>query len=91
MRDDRAGRCGPSACTAKAALAQATAAGADDHSPTALARTVPGDKADEHADRLGFDGDELWTRFGPTNCKLYRVTAHAALADLPRERRSEPP
>ncbi|WP_331720645.1 helix-turn-helix domain-containing protein (plasmid) [Streptomyces sp. NBC_01178] len=67
----------------KAAMAQAAAAEADDHSPTALARAVPGflDQADEHADHLGFDGNELWTSFGPTNCKLYRVAAHVQLSE----------
>ncbi|GHA72039.1 transcriptional regulator [Streptomyces tauricus] len=67
----------------KAAMAQAAAAEADDHSPTALARVVPGflDQADEHADHLGFDSNELWTSFGPTNCKLYRVAAHVQLSE----------
>ncbi|MFF8646541.1 hypothetical protein [Streptomyces sp. NPDC015345] len=35
----------------------------------------------ERSTRLGFDGDELWTSFGPTNCKLYRVAAHVQLSE----------
>ncbi|MCT9141734.1 helix-turn-helix domain-containing protein [Streptomyces violarus] len=67
----------------KAAMAQAAAAEADDRSPDVLARAVPGflDQADEHADRLGGDGNELWTSFGPTNCALYRVAAHIQLSE----------
>ncbi|CAL9677796.1 hypothetical protein SUDANB105_08107 (plasmid) [Streptomyces sp. enrichment culture] len=66
----------------KAALAQAAVAEADDHSPDTAARAVPVflDQADEHADRLGADGNELWTSFGPTNCALYRVAAHVHLS-----------
>ncbi|WP_086708921.1 helix-turn-helix domain-containing protein [Streptomyces antimycoticus] len=67
----------------KAAMAQAAAAEADDHSPDALARKVPTyfDQADEHAKRLGSDSNELWTSFGPTNCALYRVAAHVQLSE----------
>ncbi|MFL4909509.1 hypothetical protein ACJ6WF_41615 [Streptomyces sp. MMS24-I2-30] len=67
----------------KAAMAQAAAAEADDHSPARHARSATGflDEADEHAGRLGFDGNELWTSFGPTNCKLYRVAAHVQLSE----------
>lgn len=67
----------------KAAMAQAAAAEADDRSPDVLARAVPDflDQADEHADRLGGDGNELWTSFGPTNCALYRVAAHIQLSE----------
>ncbi|WP_331721789.1 helix-turn-helix domain-containing protein (plasmid) [Streptomyces sp. NBC_01102] len=67
----------------KAAMAQAAAAEADDHSPDALARAVPGflDQADEHAERLGRDDNLLWTSFGPTNCALYRVAAHVQLSE----------
>ncbi|CAM5290636.1 transcriptional regulator [Streptomyces spiroverticillatus] len=67
----------------KAAMAQAAAAEADDISPDALARAVPVflDEADEHADRLGSDRNELWTSFGPTNCGLYRVAAHVQLSE----------
>ncbi|MFF2013933.1 hypothetical protein ACFVWY_33385 [Streptomyces sp. NPDC058195] len=83
------------------AMAQAAAAEAGNHSPDVLARAVPGllDQADEHAEHLGHDANELWTSFGPTNCELYRVAAHiqlsqgadaaaASLANLPRERRA---
>ncbi|MEV8476191.1 helix-turn-helix domain-containing protein [Streptomyces sp. NPDC051173] len=67
----------------KAAMAQAAAAEADDRTPAALARAVPAflDQADEHAARLGADGNALWTSFGPTNCKLYRVAAHVQLSE----------
>ncbi|MYR41272.1 helix-turn-helix domain-containing protein [Streptomyces sp. SID5910] len=67
----------------KAAMAQAAAAEADDHSPDALARAVPGflDQADEHAEHLGRDDNLLWTSFGPTNCALYRVAAHVQLSE----------
>lgn len=67
----------------KAAMAQATAAEADDDRPEVLARAVPGflDQADEHASRLGGDANELWTSFGPTNCALYRVAAHVQLSE----------
>lgn len=67
----------------KAAMAQAAAAEADDRSPAALARAVPDflDQADEHADRLGADRNELWTSFGPTNVALYRVAAHVQLSE----------
>ncbi|WP_345655316.1 helix-turn-helix transcriptional regulator [Streptomyces tremellae] len=66
----------------KAALAQAAVAEADDRSPDAAARAVPAllDEADEYAARLGGDGNELWTSFGPTNCALYRVAAHVQLS-----------
>jgi transcriptional regulator with XRE-family HTH domain len=66
----------------KAALAQAAVAEADDRSPDAAARAVPVylDEADEHAARLGMDGNELWSSFGPTNCALYRVAAHVQLS-----------
>ncbi|MFD7867590.1 helix-turn-helix domain-containing protein [Streptomyces sp. NPDC059783] len=67
----------------KAAMAQATAAEADDDRPDVLARAVPGflDQADEHAARLGHDDNLLWTSFGPTNCGLYRVAAHVQLSE----------
>ncbi|MGW6202035.1 helix-turn-helix domain-containing protein [Streptomyces sp. NPDC055089] len=67
----------------KAAMAQAAAAEADDRSPDALARAVPGflDQADEHAERLGRDDNLLWTSFGPTNCALYRVATHVQLSE----------
>lgn len=66
----------------KAALGQAAVAEADEHSPDAAARAVPVflDEADEYATQLGVDGNELWTSFGPTNCKLYRVAAHVQLS-----------
>ncbi|MFC6370559.1 XRE family transcriptional regulator, partial [Nonomuraea thailandensis] len=81
-------QCGPEGLSVlgmlflKAAMAQAAAAEADDHSPGALARAVPGylDQADEHAERLGRDDNLLWTSFGPTNCALYRVAAHVQLS-----------
>lgn len=80
-------QCGPEGLSVlgmlwlKAAMAQAAAAEADDHSPDTLARAVPGflDQADEHAERLGRDDNLLWTSFGPTNCALYRVAAHVQL------------
>jgi hypothetical protein len=68
----------------KAAMAQAAAAEADDISPDTLAWAVPAfldDEADEHADRLGSDRNELWTSFGPTNCGLYRAAAHVQLSE----------
>ncbi|MEU9279498.1 helix-turn-helix transcriptional regulator [Streptomyces sp. NPDC048341] len=66
----------------KAAMAQATAAALDDKRAAAAARAVPDllDQADQHADELGFDGNSLWTAFGPTNSKLYRVAAHVQLS-----------
>ncbi|WP_249375053.1 XRE family transcriptional regulator [Streptomyces sp. I05A-00742] len=67
----------------KAAMAQAAAVEADDDQPDVLARRVPDllDQADEHAVRLGADGNALWTAFGPTNCHLYRVAAHVYLSE----------
>jgi hypothetical protein len=68
----------------KAAMAQASAAEADDISPDTLAWAVPAfldDEADEHADRLGSNRNELWTSFGPTNCGLYRAAAHVQLSE----------
>ncbi|MEU6055925.1 helix-turn-helix transcriptional regulator [Streptomyces xanthochromogenes] len=67
----------------KAAMASAAAAEADDLNPEAHARRVPEhlDQADEHADRLGRDDNLLWTSFGPTNVKCYRVAAHVQLSE----------
>ena len=67
----------------KGAMAQAAAAEADDKNTAALARAVPDflDQADEHAARLGGDGNRLWTSFGPTNVALYRVAAHVQLSE----------
>ncbi|MFD7338755.1 helix-turn-helix domain-containing protein [Streptomyces violascens] len=67
----------------KAAMAVAAAAEADDDNPAAHARRVPGflDEADEYADRLGADGNRLWTSFGPTNVSLYRVATHVQLSE----------
>ncbi|MFH8343102.1 helix-turn-helix domain-containing protein [Streptomyces sp. AM6-12] len=67
----------------KAAMASAAAAEADDDNPEAHARRVPEhlDQADEHADRLGHDDNLLWTSFGPTNVKCYRVAAHVQLSE----------
>lgn len=66
----------------KAAMAQATAAELDDTRAAAAARAVPEllDQADQHAEELGFDGNALWTAFGPTNARLYRVAAHVQLS-----------
>ncbi|MFE6099700.1 helix-turn-helix domain-containing protein [Streptomyces laurentii] len=81
----------------KAAMAAAAVAEADDRSPDLHARRVPVflSQAEEYAERLGHDGNELWTSFGPTNCVLYRVSTHvqlnegadavAAAADIPGE------
>lgn len=67
----------------KAAMASAAAAEADDLNPAAHASRVPEhlDQADEHADRLGRDDNLLWTSFGPTNVKCYRVAAHVQLSE----------
>ncbi|MGP3978984.1 helix-turn-helix domain-containing protein [Streptomyces sp. 8N114] len=67
----------------KAAMASAAAAEAEDRDPAAHARAAPDllDEADEHAVRLGGDGDAMWTSFGPTNCALHRVAAHVQLSE----------
>ncbi|MFB9594042.1 helix-turn-helix domain-containing protein [Streptomyces racemochromogenes] len=66
----------------KAAMAQASAAGLDDRRAADAARAVPSllDEAAEHAAQLGGDGlNCLFTAFGPTNVKLYRLAAHVKL------------
>ncbi|MEU8541014.1 helix-turn-helix transcriptional regulator [Streptomyces sp. NPDC048717] len=65
----------------KASISAAVAAEADDRHPDAHANQVPDllDQADGHAERLGYDGNELWSSFGPTNCALYRVSTHVHL------------
>ncbi|MFI1869701.1 XRE family transcriptional regulator [Streptomyces jumonjinensis] len=67
----------------KAALAAAAAAEADDQDPGRFARQVPAqlDQAAEHADRLGRDDNLMWTSFGPTNVRLYRVAAAVQLSE----------
>ncbi|MCX5426089.1 helix-turn-helix transcriptional regulator [Streptomyces sp. NBC_00078] len=67
----------------KAAMAEATAAASDDTRAAASARAVPDllDQADGHAEELGADGNAVWTAFGPTNTKLYRVAAHVQLSE----------
>lgn len=67
----------------KAAMARATAASSDDTRAASAARDVPDllDQADEHADELGADGNAIWTAFGPTNARLYRVAAHVQLSE----------
>ncbi|MFD0351846.1 XRE family transcriptional regulator [Kitasatospora aburaviensis] len=65
----------------KAGLAQAAVAEAVGERPAAEAVFDLLDEADTHAARLGSDGNELWTAFGPTNCSLYRVAAHVQLVE----------
>ncbi|WP_030019379.1 helix-turn-helix domain-containing protein [Streptomyces monomycini] len=67
----------------KAAMAAAAASEADDRDPARYACRVPDylDEADEHAERLGGDHNRLWTAFGPTNCRLYRVASHVYLSE----------
>ncbi|MFH8492170.1 helix-turn-helix domain-containing protein [Streptomyces longisporoflavus] len=67
----------------KAAMAQASAAACDDDRAASSARAVPEllDQADRHAEELGADGNAVWTAFGPTNAKLYRVAAHVQLSE----------
>jgi transcriptional regulator with XRE-family HTH domain len=64
----------------KAAMAQAKAGEGDD---VRAARAVPGllDEAGHHADRLGYDGNHMWTAFGPTNVRVHRVAALVQLSD----------
>jgi transcriptional regulator with XRE-family HTH domain len=38
--------------------------------------------ADQLADRLGADRNEVWTSFGPTNVAIHRVTVAAELGDV---------
>ncbi|MCD9145488.1 hypothetical protein [Streptomyces albireticuli] len=66
----------------KAAMAQATIGESDDRHAAAAAAAVPVllDQADEHATHLGTDANALWTAFGPTNVRLYRVAAHVQLS-----------
>ncbi|MEU7688304.1 hypothetical protein AB0B67_43710, partial [Streptomyces spectabilis] len=68
----------------KAAMAQAVT-GASDHPRAAVAASaVPAllDQADEHARELGTDGlNAVWTAFGETNARLYRVAAHVQLSE----------
>ncbi|MCQ8829570.1 hypothetical protein [Streptomyces malaysiensis] len=44
---------------------------------------VPGllEAAGDAAERLGVDGDALWTAFGPTNVSIHRVSALARMHD----------
>ncbi|MGW2456763.1 helix-turn-helix domain-containing protein [Streptomyces sp. NPDC001704] len=67
----------------KAAMAEATIGASDDRRASTAARNVPGllDQADEHAEELGHDGNAVWTAFGPTNARLYRVAAHVQLSE----------
>lgn len=45
--------------------------------------TVPGllDEAENAAERLGVDGNALWTAFGPTNVRIHRVSALVRMRD----------
>ncbi|MFE9769470.1 helix-turn-helix domain-containing protein [Streptomyces sp. NPDC005808] len=68
----------------KAAMARAVAAERDDRRAAYDARAVPEllDQADEHAAELGGDGNNaMFTAFGSTNVKLYRVAAHVQLSE----------
>ncbi|MGW5336194.1 helix-turn-helix domain-containing protein [Streptomyces bauhiniae] len=68
----------------KAAMAAATIGASDDRAAAAAAGTVPGllDQADGHAEELGADGlNAMWTAFGATNARLYRVAAHVQLSE----------
>ncbi|WP_435596542.1 helix-turn-helix domain-containing protein [Streptomyces albogriseolus] len=68
----------------KAAMAAATIGASDDRRAAAAARNVPSllDQADEHAEELGADGlNAMWTAFGTTNTRLYRVAAHVQLSE----------
>ncbi|MGW5851976.1 helix-turn-helix domain-containing protein [Streptomyces sp. NPDC055254] len=68
----------------KAAMAEAVIGASDDRRAAAAARSVPGllDQADEHAEELGADGlNRMWTAFGTTNARLYRVAAHVQLSE----------
>ncbi|MET8703654.1 helix-turn-helix transcriptional regulator [Kitasatospora sp. NPDC004723] len=62
-------------------LKSAMAAAQVDSVPAA--RRVPGllDQAAEHAALLGYDGNHVWTAFGPTNVLIHRVAASTALAE----------
>ncbi|MFB7012300.1 MULTISPECIES: helix-turn-helix domain-containing protein [unclassified Streptomyces] len=67
----------------KASMAAAVIGASDDDDAAAAARNVSGflDQADEHAEELGADGNAVWTAFGPTNARLYRVAAHVQLSE----------
>ncbi|MEU0389228.1 helix-turn-helix transcriptional regulator [Streptomyces chartreusis] len=67
----------------KAAMARAVAAERDDRRAAHDARAVPEllDQAAEHATELGGDGNALFTAFGVTNVRLYRVAAHVQLSE----------
>ncbi|WP_335939930.1 helix-turn-helix domain-containing protein [Streptomyces sp. PTD5-9] len=66
----------------KASMAAAVIGASDDDDAAAAARNVSGflDQADKHAEELGADGNAVWTAFGPTNARLYRVAAHVQLS-----------
>ncbi|MEU7153830.1 helix-turn-helix transcriptional regulator [Streptomyces sp. NPDC045456] len=67
----------------KAAMAQAVVGASDTFRAVSAARAVPDllGQANEHADELGADGNAVWTAFGPTNVRLYRVAAHVQLSE----------
>ncbi|MFH8790020.1 helix-turn-helix domain-containing protein [Streptomyces roseoverticillatus] len=66
----------------KAAMALAAAGESADRDSASAAAAVPSllDQAEEHAEQLGNDGNAVWTAFGPTNVRLYRVAAHVRLS-----------
>ncbi|MEW2302137.1 helix-turn-helix transcriptional regulator [Streptomyces sp. NPDC006655] len=67
----------------KGAMARAVAAEKDDRRAAQEARAVPEllDQAKEYATELGGDGNALFTAYGPTNVKLYRIAAHVQLSE----------
>ncbi|MFI1890482.1 helix-turn-helix transcriptional regulator [Streptomyces jumonjinensis] len=67
----------------KAAMAQSKAGAGADVRAASAARAVPAllDQADEHAAELGYDGNHMWSAFGPTNARIHRVTAHTHLSE----------
>ncbi|QKZ23883.1 helix-turn-helix domain-containing protein [Streptomyces chartreusis] len=66
----------------KGAMARAVAAERDDRRAAQEARAIPDllDQAAEYATELGGDGNALFTAYGPTNVKLYRIATHIQLS-----------
>ncbi|MER7688673.1 helix-turn-helix transcriptional regulator [Streptomyces sp. NPDC097610] len=66
----------------KGAMARAVAAEKDDRRAAEETRAVPEllDQAKEYATELGGDGNALFTAYGPTNVKLYRIATHVQLS-----------
>jgi transcriptional regulator with XRE-family HTH domain len=60
-------------------LAGSVAAARDEDRATANAFLAAADKA---AQRLGYDGNHMWTAFGPTNVAIHRVAAAVDLGDV---------